>query len=96
MDDALRTDPSKRFSMVLTNLPFGGKSSITFVNGDRETERETLTVVRDDFWAKTSSSTLCSTSRRVRPRMDVVTSQPFSRRAPASPLVLGAGRAPRR
>lgn len=58
VDDALRTDPGKRFSMVLTNPPFGRKSSITFVNGEGDTERETLTVVRDDFWASTSNKQL--------------------------------------
>jgi type I restriction enzyme M protein len=58
VDDALRGDPGQRFSMVLTNPPFGRKSSITFVNGDGDTERETLTVVRDDFWASTSNKQL--------------------------------------
>ncbi len=58
VDDALRADPGKRFSMVLTNPPFGRKSSITFVNGEGEVEKETLTVVRDDFWASTSNKQL--------------------------------------
>jgi type I restriction enzyme M protein len=58
VDDALRGDPGQRFSMVLTNPPFGRKSSITFVNGDGDTERETLTIVRDDFWASTSNKQL--------------------------------------
>ncbi len=58
VDDALRADPGDRFSLVLTNPPFGRKSSITFVNGDSETEREALTIVRDDFWASTSNKQL--------------------------------------
>jgi type I restriction enzyme M protein len=58
VDDALRGDPGEKFSMVLTNPPFGRKSSITFVNGDGDTEKETLTVVRDDFWASTSNKQL--------------------------------------
>jgi type I restriction enzyme M protein len=58
VDDALRADPGQRFSMVLTNPPFGRKSSITFVNGEGETEKETLTIVRDDFWASTSNKQL--------------------------------------
>ena len=39
--------------MVLTNPPFGKKSSVTFVNDEGETEREAQTIVRDDFWAST-------------------------------------------
>jgi type I restriction enzyme M protein len=58
VDDALRADPGDRFSMVLTNPPFGRKSSITFVNGGGEVEKEALTVVRDDFWASTSNKQL--------------------------------------
>jgi len=58
VDDALRADPGDRFSMVLTNPPFGRKSSITFVNGDGDTERGALTIVRDDFWASTSNKQL--------------------------------------
>ena len=58
VDDALRADPGKRFSMVLTNPPFGRKSSISFVNDQGEQEKEALTVVRDDFWASTSNKQL--------------------------------------
>jgi len=58
VDDALRATPSENFSMVLTNPPFGRKSSITFVNGDGETEKETLTVLREDFWVSTSNKQL--------------------------------------
>jgi len=58
VDDSLRTDPGSRFSTVLTNPPFGRKSSITFVNDEGETEKETLTIVRDDFWASTSNKQL--------------------------------------
>ena len=41
VDDALKADPGDRFEMVLTNPPFGQKSSITVVNAEGETERET-------------------------------------------------------
>jgi type I restriction enzyme M protein len=44
--------------MVLTNPPFGKKSSIQVVNADGETQRESLTYVRDDFWASTSNKQL--------------------------------------
>ena len=44
--------------MVLTNPPFGKKSSVLVVNEEGEQEREALTVVRDDFWASTSNKQL--------------------------------------
>jgi type I restriction enzyme M protein len=58
VDDALKADPGERFDMVLTNPPFGRKSSMTFVNAGGEAERENLVVVRDDFWASTSNKQL--------------------------------------
>jgi type I restriction enzyme M protein len=58
VDDALRGDPGDRFDMVLTNPPFGRKSSLMFVNEEGEAEREDLTVVRDDFWASSSNKQL--------------------------------------
>jgi len=58
VDDALKADPSERFDMVLTNPPFGRKSSMTFVNAAGEAEREDLVVVRDDFWASSSNKQL--------------------------------------
>ncbi len=58
VDDALKADPGERFDMVLTNPPFGRKSSITFVNEKGGAEREDLVVVRDDFWASTSNKQL--------------------------------------
>src|SRR5438477_8239937 len=58
VDDTLKADPGERFDMVLTNPPFGRKSSMTFVNVEGEAEREDLVVVRDDFWASTSNKQL--------------------------------------
>lgn len=58
VDDALKADPGGRFEMVLTNPPFGRKSSVTVVGADGEAKREDLTVVRDDFWATTSNKQL--------------------------------------
>jgi type I restriction enzyme M protein len=58
VDDALKALPSDRFEMVLTNPPFGRKSSISFVNEEGEKSREDLVVVRDDFWASTSNKQL--------------------------------------
>ncbi len=58
VDDALKADPGERFDMVLTNPPFGRKSSVTFVGADGEARREDLTIVREDFWATTSNKQL--------------------------------------
>lgn len=58
VEDALKADPHDRFEMVLTNPPFGRKSSMVFVNEEGEADREDLVVVRDDFWASTSNKQL--------------------------------------
>ncbi|MEJ7811502.1 MAG: class I SAM-dependent DNA methyltransferase [Gemmatimonadaceae bacterium] len=58
VDDALRADPGDRFDVILTNPPFGRKSSVRMVGADGEEERQDLTVVRDDFWASTSNKQL--------------------------------------
>ena len=57
-DDALRDEPSDHFDVVVTNPPFGKKSSITVVNEEGETDRETLTYNRPDFWTTTSNKQL--------------------------------------
>ncbi len=46
------------YDVVLTNPPFGKKSSVTVVTEAGETTRESLTVHRDDFWASTSNKQL--------------------------------------
>lgn len=56
--DALISDPGERFDMVLTNPPFGKKSSITIANGEGKADRESLTYERQDFWATTSNKQL--------------------------------------
>ncbi|MEQ8190065.1 MAG: class I SAM-dependent DNA methyltransferase [Candidatus Eremiobacterota bacterium] len=56
--DALMSDPGERFDMVLTNPPFGKKSSITIVNGDGKGDKEALIYERQDFWAATSNKQL--------------------------------------
>ena len=56
--DSLAADPGTRFNMVLTNPPFGKKSSVTFVNEEGEARRESQTIVRDDFWTSTSNKQL--------------------------------------
>ncbi|HEY7350289.1 MAG TPA: class I SAM-dependent DNA methyltransferase [Ktedonobacterales bacterium] len=56
--DSLRGDPGDRFDMVLTNPPFGRKSSVTYVNEEGKEEREASVIVRDDFTASTSNKQL--------------------------------------
>jgi type I restriction enzyme M protein len=56
--DSLISDPGHRFEIVLTNPPFGKKSSITIVNGEGKADRETLVYERQDFWATTSNKQL--------------------------------------
>ena len=56
--DALISDPGNRFDMVLTNPPFGKKSSYTIVNGEGKADKNTQTYDRDDFWATTSNKQL--------------------------------------
>jgi type I restriction enzyme M protein len=58
VDDSLAADPGRRFDMVLTNPPFGKKSSVTYITDTGETKREAQTVVRDDFWTSTSNKQL--------------------------------------
>jgi type I restriction enzyme M protein len=57
-DDALRDEPGDHFDVVVTNPPFGKRSSITVVNEEGETDRETLTYNRPDFWTTTSNKQL--------------------------------------
>ena len=56
--DSLASHPGRYFHVVLTNPPFGRKSSVLIVNEEGAQEREDLTVVRDDFWASTSNKQL--------------------------------------
>jgi type I restriction enzyme M protein len=56
--DSLAADRGDRYSMVLTNPPFGKKSSVLVVNEEGEESREALTVTREDFWVTTSNKQL--------------------------------------
>ena len=56
--DSLLADPGDRFDYVLTNPPFGKKSSMTFTNEQGEQEQEDLVYNRQDFWATTSNKQL--------------------------------------
>ena len=57
-NDSLLTDPGERFDYVLTNPPFGKKSSMTFTNDEGEQETEDLVYNRQDFWATGSNKQL--------------------------------------
>src|SRR5438105_375233 len=56
--DALAQTPTVFYDVVLTNPPFGKKSSITVVSEEGEETKEALTYYRDDFWATTSNKQL--------------------------------------
>ncbi len=58
LGDALLTDTGERFDYVLTNPPFGKKSSITFTNEEGEQEDEDLVYNRQDFWTTSSNKQL--------------------------------------
>jgi type I restriction enzyme M protein len=57
-DDALRAVPAAIADVVLTNPPFGKKSSITVVNEEGESDKQTVTYNRPDFWTTTSNKQL--------------------------------------
>lgn len=57
-NDSLISDPGSRYDYILTNPPFGKKSSMTFTNEEGEQERDNLTYNRQDFWATTSNKQL--------------------------------------
>ena len=56
--DSLISDTGQRFDMVLTNPPFGKKSSITIVDEKGKAGKNALTYEREDFWATTSNKQL--------------------------------------
>lgn len=56
--DSLGKDPGERFNLILTNPPFGKKSSTTIVGEDGKLDKEKISYERDDFWATTSNKQL--------------------------------------
>ena len=56
--DSLLSDPGYRVDYVLTNPPFGKKSSLTFTNEEGEQEEEDLVYNRADFWTTSSNKQL--------------------------------------
>ncbi len=58
VSDSLAADPGDRFNIVLTNPPFGKKSSTTIVNGKGQISKEKDIIEREDFWSTTSNKQL--------------------------------------
>ncbi|NTV51297.1 MAG: SAM-dependent DNA methyltransferase, partial [Desulfobulbaceae bacterium] len=56
--DSLASDPGERFDIILTNPPFGKKSSTTIIGADGKVYSEKETIERDDFCATTSNKQL--------------------------------------
>ena len=56
--DSLIADPGQRWSVVLSNPPFGRKSSLTMVGADGREVREDLEIERQDFVSTTSNKQL--------------------------------------
>ncbi len=56
--DSLASDPGERFSVVMTNPPFGKKSSIAVVNEAGDLEKEDQSYERQDFWTSTKNKQL--------------------------------------
>jgi len=56
--DALIADPGRRYSVVLSNPPFGRKSSLTMVGADGRESREDREIERQDFLVTTSNKQL--------------------------------------
>jgi type I restriction enzyme M protein len=53
--DALLADPGQRYSVVLSNPPFGRKSSITMVGADGREAKEDREIERQDFVVTTAN-----------------------------------------
>lgn len=56
--DSLLSDPGDRFKIIMTNPPFGKKSTVTIFNEEGKVEKEKVSYERDDFWATTSNKQL--------------------------------------
>ena len=56
--DSLTADPGERWSVVLSNPPFGRKSSMTMIGEDGRESKDGQTIERQDFVATTSNKQL--------------------------------------
>ncbi len=57
-DDSLRNEPSEHFDVVITNPPFGVRSSITVVNEEGDVDKQSVVYSRPDFWTTTNNKQL--------------------------------------
>ena len=57
-DDSLGIDSGDRFDIILTNPPFGKKSTTMIFSEEGKSEKESMSYERDDFWATTSNKQL--------------------------------------
>ncbi len=58
IQDSLSHSSKEKVQMVVTNPPFGKKSSITVVSDGRKRDKNDISYARDDFWATTSNKQL--------------------------------------
>jgi type I restriction enzyme M protein len=56
--DSLISDSGDRFDIVMTNPPFGKKSSNMIFSEEGKAEKESMAYERDDFWTTTSNKQL--------------------------------------
>jgi len=75
--DSLGSDPGDRYNMVLTNPPFGKKSSITITNKEGKADKSSSSYERPDFWATTSNKQLnflqhCKTLLKINGKCGIV------------------------
>ena len=56
--DSLAEKPDRLYDVILTNPPFGKRSSVNVVTRQRESEPDELDVIRDDLWVSTSNKEL--------------------------------------
>src|SRR5690606_3539793 len=58
-DDSLRQDPGERYDLVLTNPPFGRKSSVRVINAEGEEERDRKSTRLNSSHVKISYAVFC-------------------------------------
>ncbi len=56
--DSIAQEPTELVDIVLTNPPFGKKSSITVVSDKRKIEKDDIAYARANFWATTNNKQL--------------------------------------
>ena len=90
--DSLAADPGDRFDLVLTNPPFGKKSSTTIVGEEGKVSKERDIVERGDFWTTTSNKQLNFVQHTLKPCSSKTAAPPWScpttcssKAAPAKP-----------